>query len=58
VTDLFGKTIKLSSGKVIPGEQLARAMMVMGERYGVGFEFGSPEETGKRIVELLTDGQG
>lgn len=57
VTDLFGKTIKLSSGKVIPGEQLARAMMVMEERYGVQFEFCAPEETGKRIVELLEDGE-
>lgn len=57
VTDLFGKTIRLSSGKVIPGEQLARAMAVMAERYGVRFEFCAPEETGKRIVELLEDGE-
>lgn len=57
VTDLFGKTIRLSSGKVIPGEQLARAMAVMTERYGVRFEFCAPEETGKRIVELLEDGE-
>lgn len=57
VTDLFGKTIKLSSGKVIPGEQLARAMMVMGERYGVEFEFCRPEDAGKRIMEILTDEQ-
>ena len=56
VTDLFGKTIKLSSGKVIPGEQLARAMSVVTERYGVRFEFCAPKDTGKRIVELLEDG--
>jgi len=56
VTDLFGKKIRLSTGKIIPGDQLARAMSVMRERYGVQFEFCSPEETGKRIVELLKDG--
>jgi ribosome-associated protein len=56
-TDLFGKTIKLSSGNVIPGEQLARAMMIMGERYGVEFEFCKPEDSGRRIMEILTDEQ-
>ena len=56
VTDLFGKKIRLSTGKIIPGDQLVRAMSVMSERYGVQFEFCSPEETGKRIVELLRDG--
>jgi ribosome-associated protein len=57
VTDLFGKTIRLSSGKVIAGEQLARAMMIMGERYGVEFEFCKPEDSGRRIMEILTDEQ-
>lgn len=57
VTELFGKTIRLSSGKVIAGDQLARAMMVMSERYGVQFEFCRSEDAGKRIVEILNDGE-
>ena len=53
VPELFGKTIRLATGQIIKGDQLARAMGVMRERYGVEFEFCKPEDAGKRIVELL-----
>lgn len=37
----------------ISGERLQKAMLTMSERYGVRFEFCKPEESAKRIMELL-----
>ena len=37
--DLFDRNIALKSGQNIPGVQVARAMSVMHERYGVEFVF-------------------
>lgn len=54
--DLYGKTVYLMSGQVINGEQLARAMAVVSERYGVRFDFCKPNESAKRILEILEDG--
>lgn len=39
--------------KSITGERLEKAMRTMGERYGVRFEFCTPNESAKRIIELL-----
>ena len=54
--DLIGKKIRLISGKTIPGEQLALAMRTMENRYGCSFEFCDPENSGKKIIELLGGG--
>lgn len=42
----------------IEGPRLAKAMRTMSERYGVQFLFCSPEESGKRIIELLEANNG
>lgn len=39
--------------RAITGERLQKAMLTMSERYGVQFEFCKPEESAKRIMELL-----
>lgn len=39
--------------RAITGERLQKAMLTMSERYGVRFEFCRPEESAKRIMELL-----
>ena len=39
--------------KAITGGRLEKAMKTMSERYGVRFEFCTPEDSAKRIVELL-----
>lgn len=39
--------------RAITGERLQKAMLTMNERYGVRFEFCTPEESAKRIMELL-----
>ena len=39
--------------KAITGERLQKAMCTMSERYGVKFEFCTPEESAKRVLELL-----
>ena len=41
------------TARSIDGPRLARAMHTMSDRYGVRFEFCTPEESGRRIVELL-----
>ena len=41
------------TSRSIEGPRLATAMKTMAERYGVRFEFCSPEEAGKRILQLL-----
>lgn len=35
------------------GSRLARAMKTMSERYGVQFEFCTPNEAGRRVLEIL-----
>lgn len=39
--------------KAITGKRLHKAMQTMSERYGVRFEFCKPEDSAKRIIELL-----
>ena len=43
--------------RAITGERLQKAMITMSERYGVRFEFCEPEESAKRIIELLGVGE-
>lgn len=40
-------------GKPIQGDRLAAAMSTMQRRYGVRFEFCAPDESARRICELL-----
>jgi len=42
--------------RAITGERLEKAMKTMSERYGVKFEFCTPEQSAKRIMELLKNG--
>ncbi|MDO4801243.1 MAG: ERCC4 domain-containing protein [Prevotellaceae bacterium] len=42
--------------KAITGQRLEKAMKTMSERYGVRFEFCTPEDSAKRIMELLNNG--
>ena len=53
IEDLFGKSIYIFSGQVIPGDQLAVAMHTVQNRYGCKFMFCKPEESGKVISEIL-----
>lgn len=39
--------------RAITGGRLQKAMITMSERYGVRFEFCRPDESAKRIIELL-----
>ena len=55
--DLYDVKMKLHSGKVVRGEQLATAMSICEARYGCRFEFCSPEEAGYRIIEILEGGK-
>lgn len=41
------------TARSIDGPRLAKAMHTMSERYGVRFEFCAPEESGRRIIQLL-----
>ena len=43
------------SPRCVQGPRLQRAMQTISERYGVRFEFCTPEEAGSRIVELLSN---
>ena len=45
------------SPRCVQGPRLQKAMETISERYGVRFEFCTPEEAGSRIVELLSDEQ-
>ena len=45
------------SPKAINGPQLARAMATMQDRYGVRFDFCTPEEAADRIKDILKGGQ-
>lgn len=52
-TDLIGKSILLKSGQIVSGEQLMRAIEKHEHVYGSAFEFCAPEESAKRIEEIL-----
>lgn len=54
--DLIGQKIHLHNGQNIPGEQAYMAMMMHQERYGVEFWFCDPDESGRVIMEILSDG--
>ena len=45
------------SGKAVDGEQLYKSLCTIRDRYHVRFEFCEKHETGKRIMEILEDGQ-
>lgn len=50
-----GKRVKtVISEKAVDGCQLYKSLCTIRDRYGVRFEFCTKEETGRRIVELLT----
>ena len=55
-TDLIGKTFRLHNALSVKGKQLATAMYVMSERYGVEFQFCDPKDTAKIIREILKNG--
>ena len=57
ISDLYEARMKLHSGKVVRGEQLATAMSICEARYGCRFEFCSPDEAGHRIIEILEGGK-
>ena len=57
ISDLYDVKIKLHSGKVVQGTQLATAMSICEARYGCRFEFCSPEEAGHRIIQILEGGK-
>ena len=43
------------SPKCVQGPRLRKAMETISERYGVQFQFCHPDETGKRIMEILKE---
>ena len=53
--ELIGRKVQLHTGRLIDGTQLARAMAVTSERYGVEFMFCNPKDTGRLIMEMLTE---
>lgn len=57
ISDLYDVKMKLHSGKVVQGTQLATAMSICEARYGCRFEFCSPDEAGYRIIEILEGGK-
>lgn len=54
--ELIGRKVQLHTGRLVDGTQLARAMAVTSERYGVEFRFCAPEQTGEIIMEILENG--
>lgn len=46
------------TARSITGPRLAKAMHTMSDRYGVRFEFCAPEESGRRIIQLLEANDG
>ena len=46
------------TSKSIEGPRLAKAMRTMSARYGVEFVFCSPDEAGKKVIELLEANNG
>ena len=57
ISDLYETKMKLHSGKVVRGEQLATAMSICEARYGCEFQFCSPDEAGYRIIDILEGGK-
>lgn len=57
IEDLFDRNVYLMSKRTIPGEQVARAMYVMQERYGIEFRFCPPNETAEQILIALREGE-
>lgn len=51
--DLFDRNIPLNSGQIIPGTQVARAMSVMAERYGVEFIFCAGSKAAEVVKDIL-----
>lgn len=51
--DLKGKCAKHGTKKPIQGEQLCRAMATMTKRYGVVFDFCTPQDAARRVCEYL-----
>ena len=43
------------SAKAVDGNQLYKSMRTMQDRYGIQFEFCTKNETGRRIIEILSD---
>lgn len=58
IGDLYGKQIHLHNGMTVPGDQLATAMHTMSGRYGCEFMFCDPNESGRKIIELLESKNG
>lgn len=58
IDDLYGKQIHLHNGMTVPGDQLATAMHTMSGRYGCEFVFCDPNESGRKIIELLESKNG
>ena len=56
INALYGHTIHLHNGMDIPGEQLAKAMYITSNRYGVEFRFCNKRDTARIIKEILQDG--
>lgn len=56
INAIIGHTIHLHNGIDIPGEQLAKAMYITMNRYGVEFRFCDKKDTANIIKEILTDG--
>lgn len=54
-----GKMLKvfIPAKPPVSGEQLYKAMTTMEEKYGVTFKFCEPNEAGKRVIELLSEGE-
>ena len=53
IEDLYGKSIYVHNGMIVPGDQLATAMHTLEGRYGCEFMFCDPKEAGRIIMELL-----
>ena len=45
------------SPKAVDGQQLYKSMCTIRDRYGARFEFCSKDQTGRRIMEILKDGE-
>ena len=54
----IGKWLNIAEPKAPPtkGEVLAKSCITMHLKYGVKFEFCTPEEAGAKVIELLTEG--
>lgn len=46
------------TARSIEGPRLCKAMRTMSERYGVQFQFCTPEDSGRRVIELLGEENG